>query len=67
VFASRLKEQGLIEYRRGRLQIADIDGLRACACECHKTLQDQFERLFAAGKVAQQTSEASAEATPPRE
>jgi CRP-like cAMP-binding protein len=45
-FASKLQDKGLLRYRRGRLQIADTDGLEGCACECHKALREHFRRLF---------------------
>jgi CRP-like cAMP-binding protein len=46
MFASQLQQTGLIGYRRGRVQILDLDGLRASACECHETLQRQHACLF---------------------
>lgn len=47
MFASQLQEKGLIQYRRGRLHIADAAGLAAHACECHALLRQQHGRLFA--------------------
>jgi CRP-like cAMP-binding protein len=47
MFASQLQEQGLIHYRRGRLQIADAHGLASHACECRSALRQQHNRLFA--------------------
>jgi CRP-like cAMP-binding protein len=46
MFASQLQEKGLIQYRRGRLQITDPAGLAEQACECHKALRHQSELLF---------------------
>jgi CRP-like cAMP-binding protein len=46
MFASQLQQKGLIGYRRGRVQISDLEGLRASACECHETLQQQHACLF---------------------
>lgn len=36
VTAKKLKEEGLIDYRRGRFQIIDRHGLAGLACECYK-------------------------------
>ncbi len=55
MFANELKKKGLIDYRRGRLQIVDAEGLGACACECHKTLRQHFDRLFGTGQDSAQT------------
>jgi CRP-like cAMP-binding protein len=44
--ASQLREQGLIQYRRGRLHIADRAGLAEHACECHAALRQQREQLL---------------------
>ena len=46
MFAGQLQEQGLVQYRRGRLQITDADGLAAHACECHRAVRSHRERLF---------------------
>ncbi len=47
MFASQLQEKGLIQYRRGRLHIADVHGLASHACECRSALQQREKRLFA--------------------
>jgi len=67
MFASQLQQNGLVRYRRGRLQITDVDGLEARACECHKAVRKQLDRLFGTEKVAVQIQPASAETTAPRE
>jgi CRP-like cAMP-binding protein len=67
MFASQLQENGLVQYRRGRLQIIDTDGLEARACECHKAVREQFDRLFGTANVAVQIPPASGETTAPRE
>lgn len=46
MFASRLQEKGLVQYRRGHLQITDADRLAAQACECRSSVKTQRERLF---------------------
>jgi len=67
MFASQLQQNGLMHYRRGRVQITDPDGLEAHACECHKSVRAQFDRLFGPPKVAKQIPTATAETTAPRE
>jgi len=67
MFASQLQQNGLVQYRRGRLQITDVDGLEARACECHKAVREQFDRLFGTEKADVQITPASAETTAPRE
>ncbi len=47
LFASQLQEEGLIQYRRGRVQIRDMDRLRAHACDCYMAVRRHYERLFA--------------------
>jgi CRP-like cAMP-binding protein len=46
MFASQLQEQGLIQYRRGRLHITNSTGLAEHACECHAVLCQQRKRLL---------------------
>jgi CRP-like cAMP-binding protein len=45
--ASRLQEQGLISYVRGRIRILDRGGLEAAACECYGVVEDEYRRLLA--------------------
>jgi CRP-like cAMP-binding protein len=47
MFASQLQDKGLVQYRRGRLHIADADGLAAHSCECRSALRRHQKRLFA--------------------
>jgi CRP-like cAMP-binding protein len=37
--AGILKEKGLIEYSRGKIQILDVPGLRKTACECYSVIK----------------------------
>jgi CRP-like cAMP-binding protein len=41
-----LKEAGLINYRRGHIQILDRSGLEAKTCECYKVIRREYERLY---------------------
>jgi Mn-dependent DtxR family transcriptional regulator len=47
MFASQLQEKGLIQYRRGRVHIADPHGLASHACECRSALRRHHKQLFA--------------------
>ncbi|MFL5124033.1 MAG: Crp/Fnr family transcriptional regulator, partial [Microvirga sp.] len=46
--ARHLQAIGLIKYRRGRVEIADRDGLKDASCECYEALKTQQQRLFGA-------------------
>ena len=48
--ACRLLADGLIEGGRGRMVVADREGLEQRACECYQTLRSETDRLF--GKPA---------------
>jgi CRP-like cAMP-binding protein len=43
--ASTLQTAGLINYRRGHLRIADLQGLRAASCECYAAVQARYDYL----------------------
>ena len=46
LIAHALQERGLLRYRRGRIEIADRDGLAAIACECYEAGRRQFDEYF---------------------
>jgi CRP-like cAMP-binding protein len=46
VVASMLQQAGFIRYRRGHIQVLDLEGLRDAACECYETVKAQGERLL---------------------
>jgi CRP-like cAMP-binding protein len=46
--AHALQDAGIIRYRRGKIEILDLDRLRLTCCECHTALSAQFESLQAA-------------------
>ena len=41
-----LRQRGVIETRRGRMGVADVDGLRALACECNSATSRHFEEVL---------------------
>lgn len=45
--ASQFKNEGLIDYQRGHIQILNRRGLEAKACECYGVVRDEYERLYA--------------------
>lgn len=44
--SAAFKNEGLIEYHRGHIQILNREGLEAKACECYGVIRDEFERLY---------------------
>jgi CRP-like cAMP-binding protein len=47
--ANTLQNAGLIRYSRGRIQITDMDGLRAASCECYGRVKAHYDRLLDSG------------------
>ena len=45
VVANPLQREGLIRYRRGLIEITDLDGLRRRACECYEAIDSRYRRL----------------------
>lgn len=46
VAVGALKEAGLINNGHGRITILDRQGLEEAACECYRTVQDEYENLL---------------------
>jgi CRP-like cAMP-binding protein len=46
LLAGKLHENGLIQYRRGRIAILDRRGLEATACECYRTIRGRNDAVF---------------------
>ena len=44
--ANTLQNAGLIRYSRGRIEITDLEGLRAASCECYGRVKTQYDRLL---------------------
>ena len=45
--ASNFKNEGLIDYQRGHIQILNRQGLEGKACECYRVIKNEYERLYA--------------------
>jgi CRP-like cAMP-binding protein len=43
--ALKLQEAGLINYRRGRIHILEVEPLEDASCICYHVINDQFRRL----------------------
>jgi CRP-like cAMP-binding protein len=43
--AGSLQQAGLIRYRRGHIQIVDIERLKQSSCECYKAVRDHYDRF----------------------
>ncbi len=43
IAAAHLKAKGLIDYRRGAIQILDLKGLEGEACECYRVVREHLE------------------------
>jgi CRP-like cAMP-binding protein len=44
--ASRLQQEGLIQYHRGIITIVNREGLEAVSCECYATIKQEYDRLL---------------------
>jgi CRP-like cAMP-binding protein len=44
--ASQFKNEELIDYQRGRIQILNRQGLESKACECYRVIRDEYDRLY---------------------
>jgi hypothetical protein len=44
--AGSLREQGLIDYRRGAISILDQVGLERASCACYRKANDMYERAL---------------------
>jgi len=43
--AATLQRSGIINYRRGRVEIVDFERLRASACECYRVMTAEYAEL----------------------
>jgi CRP-like cAMP-binding protein len=44
--AHALQQAGLIQYRRGHIRLANLEGLQDSACECYATIKGHADRLL---------------------
>jgi CRP-like cAMP-binding protein len=44
--AGKLQSAGLIDYRRGRINVLDRPGLEARVCECYAVVRREYDRLL---------------------
>jgi CRP-like cAMP-binding protein len=44
--ANTLQQAGLIRYRRGHIEITNLEGLEETACECYQTVKMRCERIM---------------------
>jgi CRP-like cAMP-binding protein len=47
LIANTLQTAGLIRYRRGRIEITNLEGLMESSCQCYKAVKTQYDRLLA--------------------
>src|SRR4051795_7439754 len=43
--ANTLQQAGFIKYRRGHIQIVNVEGVQSGACECYDKVRANYERL----------------------
>ena len=49
--AGHLQDDGLIQYRRGRITVLDRAGLEKRTCECYAVVKQEYDRLLPASKA----------------
>ena len=45
IIANAFQQAKLIRYRRGTIEIVNLEGLRASACECYRVIEMHYRRL----------------------
>ena len=48
--AATLQKAGLIRYRRGHIELIDIEGLKNSSCECYETVRQHYGQLLGVEK-----------------
>jgi hypothetical protein len=46
--AGTLQKAGLIRYRRGKIELVDVEAMEAAACECYARVRSHYDRLLTA-------------------
>jgi len=49
--AGALQRAGLIHYEQSRIRVVDRPGLEAAACECHRAVRQEYQRLLGPGAL----------------
>jgi len=44
--ANSLQQTGAIRYARGKVEIIDLERLRASACDCYRIVRDEYDKLL---------------------
>ena len=57
--ALELQDAGLIEYKRGHINVLDRQGLEARTCECYAVVKEEYDRLLPIGVAAYSHESAS--------
>lgn len=57
--AMRLRDEGLIRYARGHIQVLDRTGLQHRACECYSVVKSEYDRLLGPRYVSARKTVAS--------
>jgi CRP-like cAMP-binding protein len=52
IAARQLQSSGMIKYRRGRVEIVDVDGLQEASCECYQAVK-RLQAMFSPEVLAQ--------------
>lgn len=47
--AKQLQDEGVLEYRRGQMNVLDLPALKRSTCECYHRVQEVYKNLFPAG------------------
>lgn len=46
MIANHLQSQGIIKYRRGKVEVIDLESLRASACECYQVIKSEYDVML---------------------
>ena len=52
MIANSIQKTGAIRYARGRVEILDLERIRASACDCYRIVRDEQEKYLAEEKFA---------------
>jgi CRP-like cAMP-binding protein len=47
--ATKLQEAGYVSYSRGRIRIANREGLESVSCRCYRVIRDEYDRMLGEG------------------